>query len=253
MSIEQEIWDDFKELSEPNIYERISYGKAKAHFGIKYENVISKVDYIGGHQQVFGDVDYKIEKILNSGAPINWDEVLKLYPVSNRAALYKEKMYPKARFRSHYERNEISNILKTWSSEHIKYLFPNKNKAINYLEHVRWGNTPACPRCECEKLYDIKNNGRNGFKCSDCYYKFSALVGTIFENTKIPLTKWYESIHLLTSIQTQKISTIQLSNVLNVTQNTAWYMVKRIQSKASDEFISKIKTHISAGFCVEDK
>ena len=69
-----------------------------------------------------------------------------------------------------------------------------------------------------------------GYKCanSQCYKKFTVLVGTFFENTKIPLSKWFITLYLATAHK-KGLSSLQLSRDIDVTQKTAWFMLHRIR------------------------
>src|SRR5687767_677830 len=75
--------------------------------------------------------------------------------------------------------------------------FKDEETCRQYLELQRWGGTPACPFCGVINPYRTNR----GFKCSEktCGKKFSVTVGTVYENSKIPLKKWFAAIFLLTS------------------------------------------------------
>lgn len=66
------------------------------------------------------------------------------------------------------------------------------------------------------------------YKCACCGNKFTVKVGTIFENSKISLKKWFAAIFLLSTTK-KGISSIQLSKELGITQKSAWYMIHRIR------------------------
>ena len=104
--------------------------------------------------------------------------------------------------------------------------FNDENVCWDYLENLRWNNKIVCPFCKGEKHYKLKNS--RTYKCSQCKKKFNAKVGTIFENTKIPLSKWFVSIYLATSHK-KGISSLQLSKDISVTQKTAWFILHRIR------------------------
>lgn len=93
----------------------------------------------------------------------------------------------------------------------------------------RWGvgkeQDVVCPYCgkhHCK----MSKNGR--FHCTQCNKNFSCLVGTIFENTKLPLIKWFVAMYLISSHK-KGISSHQLSRDIDVTQTTAWYMLQKIR------------------------
>ena len=243
INVEQEIWDEFKQLSEYDINERMSYGEAKSHFGIKYEDNIPRVNRINEHQYILHNEDDKINEAIRVSESPAWDKVLKAYPQRPEIILPKGITYPKPKFRSRKEGLEISNLLlDDWDNvkEKIHSRFPNDNIAREYLFNKKWGNSAICPRCGCGKIY-ILTTQKQKYKCANCRYRFSELIGTIFQNSLLPLLKWYEGIYLLTSIKTSKISTPQLADALEVTQKTSWGMVSKIRSKVNDKLLHEIK------------
>ena len=70
--------------------------------------------------------------------------------------------------------------------------------------------------------------GDGRFRCNHCLKNFSCLVGTIFENTKLPLIKWFVAMYLISSHK-KGISSHQLSRDLDITQASAWYMLQKIR------------------------
>jgi len=110
--------------------------------------------------------------------------------------------------------------------------FPNDEACRKHLEHVRWGDCPACAHCgSVEKIYTLKD-GR--YKCAACRRKFTVLVGTIMESTKIPLQKWFLAIWICTSHK-KGISSHQLAKDIGITQKSAWHMLHRIREMLKDE------------------
>lgn len=111
--------------------------------------------------------------------------------------------------------------------------FSTEEKCREYLEQQRWDNTPACPFCGSINVCRFKTN--KGFNCreKECRKNFSVTVGTIYENTKIPLTKWFLATYIL-SVHSKGISSIQLANWLGVTQKTAWHLNHRIREMLKD-------------------
>lgn len=106
--------------------------------------------------------------------------------------------------------------------------FSTDEKCREYLEAQRWNGTPACPFCGSLNVHRFPN-GRI-FKCREkqCRNKFSVTVGTIYENTKVPLTKWFLATYIL-SVHSKGISSLQLATWLGVTQKTAWFLNHRIR------------------------
>ncbi|MBR4135049.1 MAG: IS1595 family transposase [Bacteroidales bacterium] len=109
--------------------------------------------------------------------------------------------------------------------------FCNQRTCCEYLAMKRWGGKPRCPYCGCETVYRRKD-GR--YACGDCSKSFSVLVGTIFQNTKLPLLTWFKAIYLVCNTR-QGISSCQLSLLLGVTQKTAWYLLHKIRILLKDK------------------
>ena len=120
--------------------------------------------------------------------------------------------------------------------------FPDEQSCIDYVTAVRWQNGPACPYCGSTKVYTFKDNRTH--KCGDCRQKFSIKVGTIFEDSKIPLRKWFMAIYLITSHK-KGISSVQLGKDIGVTQKTAWFMNHRLrEATKSKQFAAPLKNTV---------
>jgi len=104
--------------------------------------------------------------------------------------------------------------------------FANEDACIDYLEEKQWHGQPVCPHCGSVTVYKCKS--RRIFKCSDCTKQFSARIGTIFEESRLPLQKWFLAIWLLTSHK-KGVSSIQIAKHLGITQKSAWHMLHRIR------------------------
>src|SRR5437660_9428326 len=104
--------------------------------------------------------------------------------------------------------------------------FTSDDVARTYLESIRWPKGPVCPHCGLQGDH-YRLNGeahRKGLlKCNDCREQFSVTVGTVFEHSKIGLSKWVMAVHLLCSAK-KGISTHQISRTIGVTYKTAWFM-----------------------------
>ena len=76
-------------------------------------------------------------------------------------------------------------------------LFSDESKARAFLESKRWPDGPVCPHCDCKEVYALmakpgsKSPVRPGvYKCKACREQFTVRIGTVFEESKIPLSKW---------------------------------------------------------------
>jgi len=108
----------------------------------------------------------------------------------------------------------------------MREAFPDEQFSIDHLRSMRWQNGTYCPHCGSTKVYHFTNNRTH--KCGDCRKRFSIKVGTIFEDSKIPLRKWFMAIWLITSHK-KGIASTTLSRVIMVTQKTAWFMLYRLR------------------------
>lgn len=111
--------------------------------------------------------------------------------------------------------------------------FNTDAKCREYLEQQRWGDTICCPFCACVNVTRLKDGKR--FQCNEklCRKQFSVTVGTVVENTKIPLTKWFLAMYILSN-HSKGISSLQLASWLDVTQKTAWFLNHRIREMLKD-------------------
>lgn len=113
------------------------------------------------------------------------------------------------------------------SAEH----FHNEEAAYAWVEARVWPNGPVCPHCaETERVGKLKGKStRIGVhKCYKCRKPFTVKVGTIFEDSHIPLRFWLQAIHLIASSK-KGISANQLHRTLGVTLKSAWFLGHRIR------------------------
>ncbi len=107
--------------------------------------------------------------------------------------------------------------------------FPDEQSAIDHLRAIRWKNGAYCPYCKSNRVMHFAD--KKTHKCSDCRQRFSIKVGTIFEDTKLPLGKWFAAIWLVTSHK-KGIASTQLAKDLKITQKSAWFVLHRLRYAA---------------------
>ena len=105
--------------------------------------------------------------------------------------------------------------------------FSSGDKAREKLEELRWPDGVVCSRCEAKNVTPIKD--RHQYRCNSCEYQFSVMSGTIFNDSHLPLWKWFLAVYLMTDAK-KGISACQLQRNLSVTYRTAWYLCHRIRS-----------------------
>lgn len=104
--------------------------------------------------------------------------------------------------------------------------FPDEETCIKHLEELRWNGNPISPFDPYSKVYICKGNK---YKCKNTGKYFNVKTGTMFDNTKVPLQKWFLPVWLITSHK-KGISSVQVSKDVGITQKTAWFMLQRIRN-----------------------
>ncbi len=113
--------------------------------------------------------------------------------------------------------------------------FSNPDNCIDYLAVRRWPEGVTCPTCGSDKVKF--NPARRVWQCSTHHPKrqFSVKVGTIYEDSPIPLDKWLAATWMLSNCK-NGISSYEVARDLDVTQKTGWFMLHRIRLALQDEF-----------------
>ena len=77
----------------------------------------------------------------------------------------------------------------------VSAYFEDTDRATEYLISKRWPTGVRCAHCNHAKVYTLKGANKR-FKCAQCRKQFSAIKGTIFENSPLSLQKWFTAIYL---------------------------------------------------------
>ena len=123
--------------------------------------------------------------------------------------------------------------------EAVKY-FADEDRAFRYMTNVRWpSGKVSCPRCGCEKVSFIST--RKMWTCSECKTKkqFTLRIGTILEDSALPLDKWICAFWLIANAK-NGISSYEIGRSLGVTQRTGWFMLQRIRLAMQNGTIVKM-------------
>ncbi len=128
--------------------------------------------------------------------------------------------------------------------------YADEDKARGLLESLLWPDGPVCPHCKNHKekpIYRLQSKEgskfkvRNGVhKCGACRKSFTVRVGTIFEDSHLPISKWLMAVFIICSSK-KSISANQLSRMLKITYKAAWFMAHRLRFAVSPEMpLSKL-------------
>ena len=103
----------------------------------------------------------------------------------------------------------------------IEY-FSNPDVCAAKVAAAKWPEGPECPRCASKRLSIVKT--RRTWTCLECRKQFSVKVGTIFEDSPIPLNKWLCAMWMIGNCK-NNVSSYEIARDLEVIQKTAWFML----------------------------
>jgi transposase-like protein len=115
--------------------------------------------------------------------------------------------------------------------------FSNEQVCIDAVAKMRWPNGAECPACLAKEPYYLKTQKR--FKCRDCRRQFSVKLGTIFEDSPIPLQKWLPAMWMITNCK-NGVSSWEIHRALGITQKSAWFMLHRLRLAMKDNSGTKL-------------
>jgi transposase-like protein len=105
--------------------------------------------------------------------------------------------------------------------------FPDDDACLDYLDWLRWPDGFACPHCGCVVSWEMKGRIR---RCADCRRRVSRTAGTIFQDTRTPLTVWFAAAWYMTSAK-NGVSALQMQRLLGLgSYQTAWTMLHRFRT-----------------------
>ena len=108
--------------------------------------------------------------------------------------------------------------------------FQTPERAVDYLEKVRWKGRPVCPYCTSEKVCRHVSGDRAAqrWQCEDCTRAFAVTVGTIFHGTHVPLKNWFLVLALMLNAK-KSASAYQIARDLGMRRATVWSMMHRVR------------------------
>ena len=117
----------------------------------------------------------------------------------------------------------------------------DETAAVEFLEKQRWGNTPACPHCgstNVRKMTDKERNRNKRFlwRCKEkgCKKQFTVRIGTVFEDSRIPLRIWCYAFWAACASK-KGVSALQISRQCSITYKSALFMMHRIRFAMEEE------------------
>jgi len=112
----------------------------------------------------------------------------------------------------------------------INEMFPTEARCRELLVRLRWPEGVRCPRCSMEAV-ELETD-KQLFYCKGCDYQFSVTAGTIFNDSHLPLVKWFAATLIMCEAK-KGISACQIQRTLGMSYKTAWYLCHRIRKAMS--------------------
>lgn len=120
--------------------------------------------------------------------------------------------------------------------EAIRY-FKDEQTCIDAIAELRWLNGVVCPKCGHNEQYYLATQRR--WKCKQCKKQFSVKVGTIFEDSAVPLEKWLIALWMLVNCR-NGISSYEVGRALGITQKSAWFVLHRLRLALQTKSVVKL-------------
>ena len=115
--------------------------------------------------------------------------------------------------------------------------FHNEEAAFEHVEKLLWPTGPTCPHCGATSEHVGRLTGKTNRiglrKCYACRETFTVRIGTIFENSHLPLHLWLQVIHMMCCSK-KGVSTRQIQRMLQCSMKTAWFLTHRIREAMKD-------------------
>jgi transposase-like protein len=115
--------------------------------------------------------------------------------------------------------------------------FSDEQVCIDTVAALRWPDGPACPACGHKQHYYLKTQKR--WKCKECYKQFTVKLGTIFEDSPIPLDKWLVALWMLVNCR-NGVSSYEVGRDLGITQKSAWFVLHRLRLALQSGTVAKL-------------
>jgi transposase-like protein len=118
----------------------------------------------------------------------------------------------------------------------IRY-YSDEQVCIDTVAKLRWPNGPECPACGHKEHWYLASQKR--WKCKECYKQFTVKLGTIFEESPIPLDRWLTALWMLVNCK-NGISSYEVASTIGITQKSAWFVLHRLRFALQSGSIVKL-------------
>jgi transposase-like protein len=120
-------------------------------------------------------------------------------------------------------------------------IFQDDTAAREWLEARVWPEGPVCPHCGSLTATGLRGEAhRPGvYQCNDCREQFTVTVKTVFERSKLPLSKWLAALFLMTASK-KGVSAHQIHRMLKISYKSAWFMCHRFREAMRPDSMSPL-------------
>ena len=115
--------------------------------------------------------------------------------------------------------------------------FKTEEICIKFLKSILWVNGAKCPHCGGCEIMEYKSDFKRN-RCKSCKKDFSIKAGTIFEDSNVPLKKWFMAMYIFNAHK-KGISSVQLAKDISITQKSAWFILQRLRHASKNLFTSE--------------
>src|SRR5260370_38511182 len=117
--------------------------------------------------------------------------------------------------------------------------FADADNCLKFMVERRWPHGVECPTCGSKDIHFISTRRMWECKAQHARKQFSAKVGTIFEDSALPLDKWLIALWMIANCK-NGVSSYEIARALGVTQKCAWFMLHRIRLAMQNRSILKL-------------
>ena len=121
--------------------------------------------------------------------------------------------------------------------------FADADVCHDYMRALKFPPGAACPKCGHTELSEVKT--RRLIRCKGCRKMFSAKVGTIFEDSPLPLSSWFVAVWCIANMK-NGISSCELARALGIRQPSAWFMLHRIRTAMRTKTFKKLSGEVES-------
>lgn len=139
--------------------------------------------------------------------------------------------------------NENNEFPQTFH-EAVKY-FADPERALKFMVSWRWPEGVRCPRCDSDKVGFIATRKLWECKCCTVKKQFTVKVGTLMEDSAIPLEKWLCAVWLMCNSK-NGVSSYEIHRHLGVTQKSAWFLMHRVRFAMQNGSVEKMKGQVES-------